>query len=81
MSDIRRILERLNRAWKNRKFEELHQYFDNIAMLGPGLNELGRGREWAGPKKSQRRASQAMICSSSSVAVCDGLLSFGLMLF
>lgn len=46
MSDVQQMLERLNQAWKSRKFEELHQYFDdNIVMLGPGLKELVRGRE------------------------------------
>src|SRR5262249_4289479 len=46
MSDVLQMLEQLNQAWKSRKFEELHQYFDdNIVMLGPGLKELVRGRE------------------------------------
>jgi hypothetical protein len=46
MDDVRQTMERLNQAWRNHRFEELHEYFDdNIVMHGPELKELVRGRE------------------------------------
>ncbi len=44
--EIQQTLDNLNRAWRDQRFEDLSRFFDdNIVMKGPGLKELGRGRE------------------------------------
>lgn len=46
MNDILRTLRELNSAWRDLRFEDLAGFFDmDIAMIGPGLKELVRGRE------------------------------------
>lgn len=46
MDEIRRTLEELNSAWRNERFEELGQFFDeNVIMKGPGFKDLVPGRE------------------------------------
>jgi len=43
--DARQTLDSINAAWRDKRFDDLNQYFDeNIVMRGPGLKELGRGR-------------------------------------
>lgn len=46
MNDPSNAVEQLNRAWQENRFGELGAYFDpDIVVKGPGLKELGRGRE------------------------------------
>ncbi len=46
MDEIRRTLDELNRAWRDRRFGDLAQFFDEkVVMKGPGLRELVRGRD------------------------------------
>src|SRR5262249_49972052 len=46
LDDILGTLNQLNRAWRERRFEEVADFFDaDIVMKGPGLKELVRGRE------------------------------------
>lgn len=46
MDEVRRTLDELNRAWLDRRFDDLPKYFDeNVVMKGPGFKEFGRGRE------------------------------------
>ena len=45
MNEIRQVLGELNRAWLERRFEDLSKFFDpDIVMKGPGLKEMARGR-------------------------------------
>ena len=44
-NDVRQTLDRLNAAWREQRFDDLHQYLDeHIVMKGPGLKTIGRGR-------------------------------------
>jgi hypothetical protein len=44
--DVRRALDALNTAWRERRFTDLAASFDEqIVMRGPGLVELARGRD------------------------------------
>ena len=46
MEEIRRTLDALSLAWREQRFEDLGRHFDaDIVMKGPGLKEIGRGRE------------------------------------
>lgn len=46
MDEIRATLDSLNRAWREGRFGDLSQFFDeNIVMKGPGLKDLSDGRE------------------------------------
>jgi uncharacterized protein DUF4440 len=46
MDEIRRTLDEINRAWRDRRFADLPQHFDeNVVMKGPSLRELLRGRD------------------------------------
>jgi ketosteroid isomerase-like protein len=45
MEEIRNLLDRVNEAWRARRYDELQEYFaDDIVMKGPGLKELVRGK-------------------------------------
>ena len=44
--EIRRALDALNAAWRERRFTDLAECFDDqVVMRGPGLVELLRGRD------------------------------------
>jgi hypothetical protein len=44
--DVRRALDALNAAWRERRFTDLAASFDEqVVMRGPGLVELARGRD------------------------------------
>ena len=44
-TEVRRTLDRLNLAWREKRFRDMEPYLDeNIVMKGPGLKQLGRGR-------------------------------------
>jgi hypothetical protein len=46
MDEIRQALDDLNRGWRDRRFSDLGQFFDeNVVMKGPHLKELLRGRD------------------------------------
>lgn len=46
MDEIKRTVDELNRTWRNQRFEELGQFFDeHIVMKGPGFKDLVPGRE------------------------------------
>ena len=46
MDGIMRTVDELNRTWRNQRFEELGQFFDeHIVMKGPGFKDLVPGRE------------------------------------
>jgi hypothetical protein len=46
MDEIRQLLDDLNQAWRDGRFGDLSQFFDeNIVMKGPHLKELLRGRD------------------------------------
>jgi hypothetical protein len=45
-NEVRRALDGLNAAWRERRFADLAACFDEaVVMRGPGLIELVRGRE------------------------------------
>ncbi|SRR6267154_1389863 len=45
MDDIRSTVEGINLAWKEGRFDDLSQFFDeNVVMKGPAFKELTRGR-------------------------------------
>ena len=46
MDDVLQTLASLNQAWRQRRFDDLPQYFDeNVVMKGPDLKEMVRGRD------------------------------------
>jgi hypothetical protein len=46
MEDVRQTIDRINSAWRDERFDDLSQYFDeNIVMRGPGLKVLALGRD------------------------------------
>jgi hypothetical protein len=46
IDDVRRALDALNAAWRERRFTDLAACLDEqIVMRGPGLIELARGRD------------------------------------
>ena len=46
MNEVRRTLDELNRAWRDKRFEDLPRIFHkNVVMKGPNFKELVRGRE------------------------------------
>ena len=45
-NDVRRALDALNAAWRERRFTDLAAHFDeHVVMRGPALVELARGRD------------------------------------
>jgi hypothetical protein len=46
MPDVQQALERINAAWRTARCDELGEYFHaDMIIVGPGYQELGRGRE------------------------------------
>ena len=46
MDDVRKTLDELNLAWRERRFDKLAEFFDaGVVMKGPAFQELGRGRD------------------------------------
>jgi hypothetical protein len=46
IDDVRRALDALNAAWRERRFADLAACLDeHVVMRGPGLVELARGRD------------------------------------
>jgi hypothetical protein len=44
--DLRRLLKRINDAWRQGRAGELGEYFhEDMVIVGPGLQPLGKGRE------------------------------------
>ena len=44
MEEVRETLDRLNAAWRERRFDDLNQYLDeHVVMKGPGFKTMARG--------------------------------------
>jgi len=46
VDDVLSTVQKLNRAWRENRFEELRDVFDaDVVMKGPGFKDLVRGRD------------------------------------
>jgi len=45
-AEVRKVVERINKAWQQKKFAGLGECFhEDVVIVGPGYAEFGRGRD------------------------------------